>query len=110
VTRRFLSGESSAQWSVELFFNFVQNSYGGILMNSKIKHVLKEHAYRNIPLSFDEGYNLGLLAIEGCQGNGLAMIQSVAALSALHTKATYGWTLGDESRYHEGNLPKNASE
>lgn len=54
-----------------------------------IKHVLKEHAYRNIPLTYAEAYALGKYALEGCRGDSLAMIQSIAALSALHTQATY---------------------
>ena len=74
-----------------------------------IKHALKEHAYRNIPLSYGEAYDLGLLAIEGCQGNQLAMIQSIAALSALHTKATYAWKLNGE-KFHDGRLPVCAAE
>jgi len=73
-----------------------------------IKHALKEHAYRNMPLSYDEAYDLGLLAIQGCKGDQLAMIQSIAALSALHTQATYSWKRNGEA--HEGRLPEDASE
>ena len=73
-----------------------------------IKHLMKEHAYRNIPLTYEEAYDLGLLALQGCQGDQRAMIQSIAALSALHTQATYGWRPGGEK--HEGRLPKNAAE
>lgn len=78
-------------------------------MSINIKHVLKEHAYRNIPLSYEEAYDLGLLAIEGCKGYQLGLIQSIAALSALHTQATYAWKDGGEE-YHDGRLPVNAAE
>lgn len=55
----------------------------------EIKKLLKEKAYQNIPLSFEEAYDLAAYTIEGCLGNDLAQIQSVAALCALHNKATY---------------------
>jgi anthranilate phosphoribosyltransferase len=81
-----------------------------------IKHLLKEHAYRNIPLSFDEGYELGLLAIQGCKGYMAnpdelrKLIQSIAALSALHTRATYSWEQNGETISHDHHLPQNAAE
>lgn len=81
-----------------------------------IKHLLKEHAYRNIPLSFEEGYDLGLLAIQGCKGymsdpdELRKLIQSIAALSALHTQATYGWKLDSEEINHDHRLPHTAAE
>lgn len=53
------------------------------------KHLLKDHAYRNIPLSFEEAYELGLFTLEGCNGDELAKTQSIAILSALHNQATY---------------------
>jgi len=77
----------------------------------EIKHLLKDHAYQNIPLTFDEAYSLGLYALEGCAGNQLAQIQSIAVLSALHSRSTYGWQLGKEKEpCHKHRLPKNASE
>ena len=98
-----------------------------------IKHLLKEHAYRNIPLSFDEGYELGLLAIRSCRyfpadlhkpdededqdrevilkvSELREMVQSIAALSVVHTKATYGWKQNGDAIVHEGQLPQNAAE
>ncbi len=78
-----------------------------------IKHILKNHAYRNIPLSFDEAYSLGEYVLEGCKGNKLAQIQSIAALCALHTKATYSWEENkNREKEHNDNhsLPKNAAE
>ena len=78
-------------------------------MTIDIKHFLKEHAYRNIPLNFKEGYKLGIYALEGCNGdNALAKIQSISALCALHTKATYDWK--NQGENHEHILPRNASE
>lgn len=78
--------------------------------NLDIKHILKNHAYQNIPLNFDEAYALGAYALDGCRGNDLAQIQSIVALSALHTKATYCWRKkkGDE-KSHGHKLPQNAS-
>lgn len=55
----------------------------------EIKKLLKEKAYLNIPLSFEEAYDLAAYTIEGCKGNELAQIQSVSVLCALHNKATY---------------------
>ena len=77
----------------------------------EIKHFLKDHAYQNIPLTFDEAYFLGLYALEGCAGNQLAQIQSIAILSALHTCSTYAWQWSEVAeRYHGHRLPKSAAE
>lgn len=76
-----------------------------------VKHLLKDHAYQNIPLTFDEAYALGLYVLEGCKGDTLAQIQSIAVLCALHTKSTYKWTSDETSARHHGHrLPKTASE
>ncbi|MFH1162180.1 MAG: hypothetical protein V1696_02805 [Candidatus Jorgensenbacteria bacterium] len=76
-----------------------------------IKHILKDHAYQNIPLSFSEAYALGEYAIQGCFGDTLAQVQSIAALSALHTRATYAWrgTAADHEG-HPDRLPVSAAE
>ncbi|PIR94314.1 hypothetical protein COT97_02385 [Candidatus Falkowbacteria bacterium CG10_big_fil_rev_8_21_14_0_10_39_11] len=80
-------------------------------MSLDIKHVLKNHAYQNIPLRYEEAYQLGLYALKGCDGDLLAQIQSVAALSALHTYATYKWTWSKKAEeLHGHRLPKNAAE
>jgi len=80
-------------------------------MTIDIKHCLKDHAYQNIPLNFEEAYSLGVWMLEGCQGNNLAQIQSVAALCALHTKATYSWCWDKQIRTaHEHKLPETAAE
>ncbi|NTV22674.1 MAG: hypothetical protein HGB03_03915 [Candidatus Yonathbacteria bacterium] len=76
-----------------------------------IKHILKGHAYQNIPLTFEEAYALGEYAIKGCNGDTQAQIQSVIALSALHTKATYVWEKNPERLFfHDHRLPMNAAE
>ncbi|MDP1818144.1 MAG: hypothetical protein Q8K92_27070 [Leadbetterella sp.] len=78
-----------------------------------IKHVFKDHAYQNIPLNYEEAYKLGVYALEGCRGNKLAQKQSIAALCALHTKATYLWEkkkAGRATKIHGHRLPKNAAE
>jgi anthranilate phosphoribosyltransferase len=76
-----------------------------------IKHLFKNHAFQNIPLNFEEAYDLGCYALKGCNGNTLAQVQSIAALSALHNMATYAWrwTLEAE-RFHGHRLPRNAAE
>jgi len=80
-------------------------------MSLNIKHFMKDHASQNIPLSFEEAYSLGLYALEGCNGNLLAQIQSVALLSALHNRATYLWEWSEETeRRHGHHLPRNAAE
>lgn len=69
-----------------------------------IKHLLKEYAYQNIPLWYDQAYELASYALQGSQGDKLAMWQSITALSALHNKATYA---------HVGNgrtTPHSAAE
>lgn len=79
--------------------------------NVNIKHVLKNHAYQNIPLTYEEAYALGLYALQGCNGNRLAQIQSVAALSALHNYATYKWVRSQKAEdLHGHRLPANAAE
>jgi anthranilate phosphoribosyltransferase len=76
-----------------------------------IKHLLKEHAYLNIPLSFDEARALGAYALKGCRGDQLAQIQSIAVLCALHTHATYAWTWSKyDERRHGHPLPRSAAE
>ncbi len=77
----------------------------------EIKHFLKDHAYQNIPLTFDEAYSLGLYALEGCEGNQKAQIQSIVILSALHTRSTYAWQWSEIAERHHGHrLPQNAAE
>src|SRR3989338_10670894 len=77
----------------------------------EIKHLLKDYAYQNIPLAFDEAYSLGLYALEGCVGNQLAQIQSIVILSALHTRSTYAWQWSEAAERHHGDrLPQNAAE
>lgn len=76
-----------------------------------VKHFMKDHASQNIPLNFDEGYELGCCAIAGCQGDSLNQIQSLALLAALHNRATYLWE--DTTPIHHGNghfIPTNAAE
>lgn len=76
-----------------------------------IKHILKDHAYQNIPLTFEEGYELGIYTLAGCRGNALAQIQSMAVLCALHTKATYDWQWTRKKEvFHGHSLPQNAAE
>jgi anthranilate phosphoribosyltransferase len=76
-----------------------------------VKHLLKDHAYQNIPLNFEEAYALGEYALEGCAGNQLAQIQSIATLSALHTRATYAWqNNGISELFHDHRLPQNSAE
>lgn len=76
-----------------------------------IKHIFKHHASQNIPLIYEEAYELGIYTLEGCDGNKLAQIQSIAALSALHTKATYEWQQRTrDARAHGHGLPSSASE
>ncbi|MFH1367304.1 MAG: hypothetical protein ABIH38_04975 [Patescibacteria group bacterium] len=76
-----------------------------------IKHLLKNHAYQNIPLNYEESYKLGVYALEGCAGNEMAQKQSIATMCALHTKATYAWQkdAGTE-KIHGHRLPENAAE
>lgn len=77
----------------------------------KTKHFLKDHAYQNIPLTYEEAYSLGCYVLEGCAGNTLAQIQSIAVLSALHTKATYAWRWQRAAECRHGHrLPKTAAE
>ncbi|HUC02129.1 MAG TPA: hypothetical protein VMA75_04505 [Candidatus Paceibacterota bacterium] len=76
-----------------------------------IKHILKDHAYQNVPLTFDEAYDLGRYTLKGCNGDPLAQIQSIAALSALHNKATYAWRWNDDqSALHGHALPRSAAD
>ena len=76
-----------------------------------IKHILKGHAYQNIPLNYEEAYELGVYALKGCNGDELAKIQSIAALSALHTRATYSWVISERlEKTHGHKLPKSSAE
>ena len=72
------------------------------------KHMIKEHAGRNIPLGYDEAYSLGQYLIEAYAGDEHARIQSFAVLSALHNMATYAWQMNGRKTSHP--LPQNAAE
>lgn len=77
----------------------------------EIQHCLKNHAYQNIPLAFDEAYSLGLHTLAGCAGDQRAQIQSIAILCALHTRSTYSWQWSETAeRRHGHRLPQNAAE
>lgn len=80
--------------------------------NVEVKHWFKDHAYQNTPLNYEEAYSLGVYTLEGCSPeNNLAQKQSIAALCALHTKATYSWSwTNQQSRTHGHRLPLNAAE
>lgn len=69
----------------------------------EVKHFLKDHAYQNIPLNFEEAYTLGDLMLKGCKGDSLAQIQTVAVLCALHTKATYSWQWNKQAQRRHGH-------
>lgn len=78
-----------------------------------INHILKHHAYQNIPLGFEEAYRLGVYAWSSCfcwEGKGsedtTSLLQSTTALSALHTRATYLWN----SEVHSKCRPISAAE
>ena len=73
-----------------------------------VKHFVKEHAARNIPLCFDEAYALGVYLMDACHGDKLAGIQSVALLTALHNQATYAWKKNGRELDHP--LPENSAE
>lgn len=78
-----------------------------------IKHILKNHAYQNIPVGFSEACQLGILLLENCgaKANVMRQIQVIAALCALHTRATYHWKRNGEKEEMDGHeLPSNASE
>lgn len=65
---------------------------GGCSVGFDVKHGLKYHAYRNVPLSYAEAYALGCMVMDGCDGDSLAQIQSLATLCALHNPATYAYS------------------
>lgn len=76
-----------------------------------VKHILKDHAAQNIPLTYEEAYALGLYTLQGCMGDELAQRQSIAILCSLHTKATYAWLWDNRQEKNHGHqLPKNAAE
>lgn len=77
----------------------------------EIKHFLKNHAYQNIPLTYEEAYSLGLYVLEGCDGNQMAQLQSIVVLAALHNRAAYAWQWSETAeRHHDHCLPKTGAE
>ena len=72
------------------------------------RHIMKEHAGRNIPLSYQEAYDLGLYLMNACRGEELAGRQIGALLSALHNQALYAWQLNGRETTHP--LPNNSAE
>jgi anthranilate phosphoribosyltransferase len=81
-------------------------------MKMDAKHLVKFHSTLNIPLTYEEAYELGTAAIDGCHGDQVAKIQSIALLTALHNVALYRWKLSGHhlESLHGGRLPKNAAE
>lgn len=78
-----------------------------------IKHLIKWHGARNIPLNFQEAYELGCEAVHACRrwfGAGLARVQTIVALSQIHTRATYTWHIPSGHVECECRLPEDASE
>lgn len=76
-----------------------------------IKHLMKGHASQNIPLTYDEAFELGVYALEGCRGNELAQTQSIALLCALHNSALYAWRGSERlNQIHGHRLPTSAAE
>jgi len=73
-----------------------------------VKHFVKEHSARNIPLCFDEAYELGVYLMDACKGNELASIQSISLLTALHNQATYAWKKNGRKVDHP--LPEDSAE
>lgn len=71
-------------------------------------HIMKEHAGRNIPLSYQEAYDLGLYLMDACRGDELAGRQIGSLLSALHNQALYAWQLNGRGTIH--SLPNNSAE
>jgi len=71
-------------------------------------HIMKEHAGRNIPLNYQEAYDLGLYLMDACRGEELASKQIGALLSALHNQALYAWQLNGRGTVHP--LPSNSAE
>lgn len=78
------------------------------------KHLMKHHASQDIPLAYDEAFALGRYALEGCEGNNLALIQSIALLCALHNEATYRWRRDEQDdrveQRHGHELPEDAAQ
>ncbi len=56
-----------------------------------VKEILKQKLYQNIPLWYDEAYELGVMAVKACRKHARSKkrYQAVAVLSAMHNKATY---------------------
>ena len=89
-----------------------------------IKHILKNHAYQNLPLSYYEAYELGIFILNGCQKalmENLAtqeteertrvLIQGISALCALHNVSTYRWKWNErDAKIHEHEIPQSAAE
>lgn len=73
-----------------------------------VKHFVKEHSARNIPLCFDEAYALGVYLMAACRGDELASIQSISLLTALHNQATYAWKKNGRKVDHP--LPEDSAE
>lgn len=82
------------------------------------QHLLKAHAYQDIPLNFEEAYALGKYALEGCpisdnltEEQRIALVQSTAALTGLHHRALYMWHRNEsDQKRHPHRLPENAAE
>jgi anthranilate phosphoribosyltransferase len=55
------------------------------------KRILKDRIYQNIPLGYDDAYELGALTVAACRDDAdpALRFQTIAALTAMHNKATY---------------------
>lgn len=76
-----------------------------------VKHWIKDHSAQNIALTFSEAYELGKYVLDGCRGDALAQIQSIAVLTGLHNKTTYLWERKEEKEKLNGHqLPLTAAD
>lgn len=92
-----------------------------------IKHILKDHAYQDIPLSYQEAYDLGRFVLDGGKDVSVKkwrelteeeiekrvciLIQGISALSSLHDGSIYRWKWNErDAKIHEHDLPRSAAE
>lgn len=81
------------------------------------KHIIEDHQYQNIPLNYDEAYELGGYAVDTYFGNLVGNIDDdelgvcFGIITGLFSRSTLAWKRSEKDQdSHSNNLPDDSTE
>ena len=81
------------------------------------KHIIEDHQYQNIPLNYDEAYELGRYAIDTCFGNIIGNVDDTefgvcfGIIGGLFSRSTLAWKRSEKYQdSHSNKLPDDSTE